>query len=333
MALNTTQQIYESVKQCKRPLITFKKDANIDMLASSLALGLWLKKLDKQAEIVCDGFETPKNLDFLPLSSIKTELENLRKFVISLDISETKVDKFSYKVADDKLHIFITPKDGGFSKDQVTCNNSNYKYDLIFTLNSPDLESLAKIYENNPDFFFHTPIINICNLPENEYYGQLNCVNLTATSICEILYHLMNEIDPTLIDENIATYLLTGMIDKTKSFRDEKVTPRSLNIASELIACGAEREQIIKSLYQTKSVNTLKLWGIVLNQLKTDEQQKIAWSYVTAENFKQTESSSRDLIEVIDELITSIPTIELTTIFFPNWQWDNQLRCQSRKRH
>jgi len=317
MALNTTQQIYESVKQCTKPLITLKKDHNTDIIASSLALALWLKKLDKPAEIVCDNFNAPENLGFLTSPSIiKNELTHLRKFVISLDISENKIDKFSYKTENKKLNIYLTPKTGSFSKEDVSCSNSNFKYDLIFTLNTPDLESLKNIYEKNPDFFFNTPIINVCNLPENEHFGELNLIKLKSTSISEILYDLFNEIDPTLIDETIATCLLTGMIDKTKSFRDEKVTPKSLNIASELVAQGAKRDKIIKNLYQTKSVGTLKLWGAVLNRLQTNQNQKIAWSSVTAEDFKQTNTSSKHLTEVIDELITSIPTIEMTAIFF-----------------
>lgn len=322
MALNNTQQIYETVKQSKNPLITFKSEFNTDILASSLALALWLKKLDKKADIACHNFDIPENLDFLPFSDIiQKELKNLRKFVISLDVSDIKVDKFSYKVADDKLNLFITPKNGEFSKNHVSCNNAEYKYDLIFTVNTPDLESLANVYENNSDFFYNTPIINICNLPENESYGQLNHIKLTATSISEILYDVLNDIDPSLVDESIATCLLTGMIDQTKSFRDVKVTPKSLNIASKLVATGAQRDQIIKNLYQTKSVGTLKLWGTVLSHLQTDDKQKIAWSYVTGEDFKKTKSSSRNLVEVIDELITSIPTVELSAIFF---QLDDQ---------
>jgi len=321
MALNTTQQIYESVKQSKSPLITFKKEFNTDILASSIAIALWLKKLDKKAEIVCHNFAIPENMGFLPLTDIiKKELNNLRKFVIDLDISETEVDKFSYKVEGDKLRIFITPKNGEFSNDQVALKNSNYKHDLIFTLNTPDLESLSEIYETNPDFFYNTPIVNVCNLPENEHYGQINMVSLTATSISEILYDLFYDIDSALVDEHIATALLTGMIDQTKSFKDSKVTPKSLNIASQLVAAGAQREDIIKNLYQTKKVSTLKLWGTILNKLQTDDKQKIAWSRVTSEDFKATRTTSKDLIDIIEELITSIPTIELSAIFF---QTDN----------
>lgn len=280
-------------------------------------MALWLKKLDKQAEIVCHDFSIPENLRFLPLTDIiKKELNNLRKFVISLDISETDVDKFSYKVIDNKLRIYITPKKGEFNPEQVDIRNTDYKHDLIFTLNTPDLESLSNIYEGSPDFFYNTPIINICNLPENEHYGQINLVTMTATSISEILYDLINEIDSALVDESIATCLLTGMIDKTKSFKHQKVTPKSLNIASQLVAAGAEREQIIKNLYQTKKVSTLKLWGSILNKLQTDDKQKIAWSFVKPEDFKTTRTSSKDLIDIIEELITSIPSIELTAIFF-----------------
>ncbi|HUT22355.1 MAG TPA: hypothetical protein VMX18_03020 [Candidatus Bipolaricaulota bacterium] len=317
MALNATQQFYENVKQSKNPLILFKKDFNADIIASSLALALWLKKTNKPVELACDDFSAPQNLNFLPWSgSIKKEIDNPRQFIINLDVTETPVEKFSYKKDDGKLQIFITPKAGEISKENLDCAQSAYKHDLIFTINTPDLESLGKIYENHLNFFYNTPIINICNLPENELYGQLNVVNLTATSVAEILHDVFEKIDRSLIDEDIATCLLTGMIAATKSFRHEKVTPRSLGIASQLIASGAKRELIIKNLYQTKTVNTLKLWGLLLNNLETDASQKIAWSFVTAEDFKKSNASTKDLIEVIEELIVTVPTVEFTAIFF-----------------
>jgi hypothetical protein len=163
------------------------------------------------------------------------------------------------------------------------------------------------MYEMNTDFFYHTPIINIDHTPANDHFGQVNLVNVTATSVSEIVFELIKDWGENILDEYIATNLLTGMISKTKSFQSGSVTPRSLAVASHLISQGARREDIVKNLYQSKQISTLKLWGRALSQLEADSEHKIVWSLLTPEDFTQAGASEKDLPDVIDELIINTP--------------------------
>ena len=158
--------------------------------------------------------------------------------------------------------------------------------------------------------------MNIDHNIDNEHYGQLNIIDIKSTSISEIIYDLILQIDSRLLDDQIATYLLTGMIEKTNSFKTSNITPHSLQIASELIAAGAQRENIIQNLYQTKSVNTIKLWGKVLTQLQLNRNEKMVWAVIQNSDFQNTSTSHKDLYGIIDELIPNIPTIEITVLFF-----------------
>ncbi|EKD89123.1 MAG: hypothetical protein ACD_34C00185G0001, partial [uncultured bacterium] len=110
-----------------------------------------------------------------------------------------------------------------------------------------------------------------------------------------------------MLDEYIATNLLTGIISKTKSFKTNTVTPRSLAIASHLIASGARREDIVKNLYQTKTLPSLKLWGRALAQLQSDPDRKIVWSTIHQTDFTETGTTPHELDQVIDELIINTP--------------------------
>lgn len=317
MALTETQQLYEAIKNSQSALITFGREHNVDTISSSLALSLLLKKLDKDNEIVGPNFKLPKNLSFLPNSNnINQNIRNLRKFIISLDVSKTPLDRLDYKIENNRLNIQLEPKNGIYNQEDLKTFNTDFKHNLAFVLNTPDLESLGTLYEENTDFFYHIPIINIDHATENEHFGHYNLINVTSTSIAEILFEIIEKIDIALLDEEIATCLLTGMIDKTKSFKIPQVTPKSLNIASQLIAIGARRDDIIKNLYQTKSINTLKLWGRVLLKLQTSNNQKFAWSQITNQDFKQTKTNAQDLRQVIDEMIANIPTVELTALIY-----------------
>ena len=66
------------------------------------------------------------------------------------------------------------------------------------------------------------------------------------------------------ITKEVATALLTAMIDSTRSFTSDSVKPHTLKTASKLMALGADRQYIIHNLYRTKTIGSLKLWGQAL---------------------------------------------------------------------
>lgn len=317
MALNEVQQITEAIRKSHHILITFRKDFTTDAVASALALYLILKKQDKLVDIICSDFILPDNLKFLPQNNnIKNNFSSLQKFVINVDTSKNKIDEFSYDLEKDKLKIYITPKAGAFKKEDLKAESSEYKYDLIITLDTPDLESLGIIYQNFTEFFYNTTIINIDHNPENEHYGQINFTNMNAVATAEILFGLINDINKNLIDADIATCLMAGLISKTRSFKTNNVTPKTLDIASKLLSAEANRESIIKSLYRSRHLSTLNLWGRVLARLKSHNNNKLIWSLLTENDFVEAGANQNDLPDVIDELISFIPGVEVAILIY-----------------
>lgn len=317
MGKTPIKQTIDLIGKSNNLIIGLPNNPSTDAVASGLAMFLVLEKLGKKVKVVCSGFNLPPQHQFLPKSKeIVSDLTALRKFVISLDVSRTKVQELSYDISNNKkLDIFITPKNGFFEERDVTTSASAYEYDAIIILDTPDLEGLGKIYDDNTEFFYHTPIINIDHNPANEYFGEINIVNLVATSTSEIIFELLKELD-TGLDEYVATSLLTGIISKTKSFQTTSVTPRSLAISSYLIENGARRDDIIKNLYRTKSINTLKLWGRALARLKTEQNGKIVWSLLNKRDFDKSNAKEADLEGVIDELIINTPDAEVVVILY-----------------
>jgi len=315
--LTQEQQIFEQIKKANNILITFKQAWSGDAVASALALFLFLKKFGKTVEVAAEKSDSGKLYSFLPgYGEIKYELDNLRKFVISLDITNTKVNQLRYQKEENKLNFIISPKDGWFTEDDITTDASGFKYDLIITVSTPDLESLGRIYDNDTEFFYQTPIINLDHSSTNEGFGQINFIELTAVSTSEIIFSLLESYSRDLIDEDIATCLLAGMITETKSFKTNNVTPRALLTASQLMSLGARREEIVDHLYRSKSLNILKLWGRVLARLNSAAGDQLIWSILSQADFQKTQSTESDLNEVIDEMITSIPTAKVIALIF-----------------
>ncbi|MEA2088717.1 MAG: DHH family phosphoesterase [Patescibacteria group bacterium] len=324
--LETKEQIFAAIEKSSNILIIFRKNYNGDTIGSALSLSYFLQSIGKPVDVICDDFKIKDKFNFLPyIEDIKSGFQQDKKFVISLDTSKIEVDSLRYERKENSLDIIIEPKSGYFSKNDITAKEPELKYDLIFTINSPDLESLGKIFENHANFFYNTTIINIDHLPNNERFGQINLVELTASSTAEIIFFLLKkDKNDSKINEKIADLLLAGIIDSTNSFKSMSVTAKTLTVVAELIALGANREKIIENLHQVYSVDNLKLWGRILARLKEDVSGKLVWSLVTNEDFVKTNTNESYLRGVIDDLIINMPTVKLAVLFFQDA--DNKIK-------
>jgi len=308
------QQILETIDKSEHILIVFNRAWSGDAVASALALRLWLLKRGKKVEVAASEPTAASMYSFLPgFSFIKPRLENLRKFIISLNITNAKVAQIEYQLEKEKLDFIISPKDGFFTNKDISSRSSGFSYDLIIALDTPDLESLGEIYDTDTAFFFETTLINIDHQASNDNYGQINLVNVNAVAATEILYGLF-EAKKEDIDPEIATCLLAGLIAETKSFKTANVTPRTLAIAADLIVHEARREEIINAVYRSRHINVLKLWGSVLMNLQSAFDNRIVWSMIRSEDFKATETKPENLIDVIDELIVSMPQAQVIVL-------------------
>lgn len=314
MVLSEEQQIKDLVGRAKNILIITKRDPSGDSVGSMLALYLILGKLDKDVTVVAHG--TPNLLyNFLPnFQHITSELSSTRDFIISLNISNAQVGEFSYRIEGDQLKIYIQPKKGSFDPKDVTSATAKPKYDLVVSLNCPDFAYMGKLYEENTDFFYATPVINLDHRANNENYGNVNLIDLTATSTAEILYRLAREWGDNLITEDIATCLLTGIIADTNSFQNERTTPQSFQVASELIAAGADQQTIIQRLYRTKTLATLKLWGRLLARIQYDPDHRLVWTLADVPDFTKAGAKPADLEGIAEELIANSPEAEIILI-------------------
>lgn len=328
MSLNEDQQLQSIIQKSRHILITFPPHDSGEAVGSALALKLFLEKQNKQVDIVSDNFVLPKNLNFLPeANKIKSELNHLQKFIIKVDVNNAPIDTISYDVKDGVLSIYLTPRSGLITKNELRTAQSTYKYDSIITINSPDKESLGGIFLNNTDLFFRTPVINIDTRPNNEHYGQINLVNLTAAGSNEIVYEILKQSGDNIITPEIATALLTSLIISTQSFKSANVNPNTLNYASKLMTLGGNREKIVHELYQTRSLVTLKIWGDALSKIKHYYNSKLVTTTITRQDFLRAGGEESDILDLGEELITTAPEAELILVIYESPTEDNLVKA------
>jgi phosphoesterase RecJ-like protein len=313
MELSPKQQFIDLINKSTNPLILTHQRPDGDALGSLLALQMVLKKMGKQVSAICVD-PVPQVFSFLPDANIiSQEFSGTRDFVISVDASTVKPDKIFYKVEDDKLNIVITPKQGQFKHEMVTIADGNFKYDLIIVLDSTDPERLGISFEGNPDLFYETPVINIDHHPGNDYFGAVNIVDLTATSTSEILVSLIEALGQKF-DEDMATALLTGITTDTGSFQNANTTPKSLTIAAQLVAAGGRQQEIVRNIYKTRSLSTLRLWGLVLSNMKQESEGRFIWSVLSMANFAEAGAKEDESNGVIDELLKTASGVDFALL-------------------
>lgn len=315
MALTTYQQIFKAIERSKNVLIAFRQHWSVDALASSLALAAVLRKMEKAHTVVASGFTVPAHLTFLShADAVKPGLEALRKFLISLNLHGNEVEEFTYDIVEGKLVVSITPRRGFFNPEDVGTGSSEWRYDLVITVDTPDLDALGTVYTENAEFFYKTPVINIDHAAHNEHYGSINMVEVTSAATAEVIAQVLNAWDVKMLDETVATCLLAGITAETESFRLPSVTPQTLTLSSQLVSIGAQRELIVNNLYRTKTVDALKLWGRALARIKNDVLAQLVWSVIPRVDFERAGGTMKELAGVLDELMVAVPKTRLAAL-------------------
>lgn len=318
MALNPAQQAQELLTRATSILVVASASPSTDQLAAAVACGQFLQATDtkKAVDVVVPGFDAKDAPAFLKTESVRAEVGPLKALHVSLDVTKTPLSELMYDVKDGTLEITVVPKDKAWKPNEVKVRHGDYRYDLVVALGAADMASLGALARDNADFLHDTPVINIDCASANEYWGQVNLVDLNAVSVTELLFRFFEHWDRNKIDAALATALLAGMIANTKSFRTPNVTPKTLSMASALVARGAAREKIVTSLWRTRSVPTLKLWGRALTYLEHDEERALVWSVLTAQDFLECGAATESLDDVIDELLSYAPEAKTVALIY-----------------
>jgi len=302
MSLEPKEQLKKFLENSKEILILISENPSADAVGSAWALYHFLEK-KKIAPTIAFSNHLSSKFTFLPKPErIVNEISGARDLILSFDVSKNNITNIRHERIDGKVNIHITPERGAINPKDFSFILAKYKYDLVIVIACSDLEKLGALYVKNPDLFFEVPVVNIDCKSENDNFGQINLIDVTASSCSEIVRQAMEAIDPSFVDKNVATCLLTGIIGATNSFQDKNTTPRAFAAAARLMDQGADQQEIIRWLYKTHPLHVLKLWGRAMAKINWENETKLAWSAISVEDFVQSRASAQDLPLILDEL-------------------------------
>lgn len=312
------QTAMHMLEQHQRLLIIPHANVDPDGLSSALACFQMFQQMGKDVTVICPDTK-PESLSFLPgFEKLEQEIKENKDFIVTINLEEgVEVDKLRYTVEDHRVNIIVVPKKGRIQKQQIGLGEGEPKYDLLVIVDTADLALLGTLYKDHSDLFAEVPILNIDHHISNTQYGQLHLIDPTAASATEVLYSWFMQVPQfaSRLTPDIATLLLTGLITDTRSFQNPNTTPRSLEVAAELLEKGARQQEIIQHIYKTKPLSTLKIWGRALNRIQIDAAAHIVWSTVSKEDLAEMGATSKETHGILDELISTIPDADVHVLF------------------
>ncbi|HKR82265.1 MAG TPA: hypothetical protein VJR27_04690 [Candidatus Saccharimonadales bacterium] len=239
------QQIVDRLKQANNILVTVKSNPTVDHLAACIALTLALNKLGKHATAVFSG-SVPSTIEFLqPEKTIEKNTDSLRDFIIALD--KSKADKLRYKVEDKVVKIFITPYKTSINERDLEFSQGDFNVDVVIALGVHQQNDLDQAITSHGRILHDATVVSV-NVEAGPNLGSINWTKPNASSLSELVVEVMDGLDKTLLDGQIATAALTGIVAETDRFSNNRTSPQTMSISAELMAVGANQQLVATKL-------------------------------------------------------------------------------------
>lgn len=251
---NARQQIVDAIKSTDNILVTVSSNPTVDELSAALGLTIILNNLDKRASAVFSGL-IPPAISFLePNKTFEPTAGSLRDFIIALD--KEKADHLRYKVEGDVVKIFITPYRRMLTEKDLVFSQGDYNVELVIALGVTDQNHLDKALDAQGKILHSASIITVSSGQTGSTLGSLDWHDATASSLSEMIVGLSDllKMDKSLLDQQIATALLTGIVSATDRFSNDKTTSRSMTMAAQLMAAGANQQLIAAKLEEAHDI-------------------------------------------------------------------------------
>lgn len=155
-------------------------------------------------------------------------------------------------------------------------------------------------------------VVNIDHHKSNTLFANFNYVYPDASSVGEIMYFFVTGF--TKIDSDIAKCIYTAIITDTGSIGYSNTNPVCLKILARLIQIGVKPDYIRRRVFDIKSLEYIKLLGLVLNTLEIFDDGRIACLYVTEQMMKKTNAKDEDTAGLIN-YARDIEDVEVAILF------------------
>ena len=155
-------------------------------------------------------------------------------------------------------------------------------------------------------------VLNIDHHHDNTRFGDVNLVDVEASSTAEIVHRLGRELGARLTPE-IASALYVGLVTDTGRFMYENTNVGAHRMAAELIEAGVDVQDIYRRLYERVPLEKLKLISRALEKVERRPDCALAVTYIAAEDYAAT-GATEVLTEGVIDFVRAIEGTEVAAV-------------------
>ena len=245
-----TDQVAEKIKHGTNILIALSKDPNLDEISAAIALAIILDQQKKHVTAIYSG-KTPNALEFLkPEETFQKDTSSLQDFIIALN--KSKADHLTYQIDGDYVKIFITPYKRQVTKEDLEYSYGDYNVDLVIVFNVNAGSEIDSALSEYGRIMHDATAINITSGVPG-HFADLEWSDPSKSSVCEMVYDLINVLAIDNISQEVATALLTGILSATERFANNRTKPTTMAVASKLMEAGADQQLISSNILKPES--------------------------------------------------------------------------------
>jgi phosphoesterase RecJ-like protein len=200
-------------------------------------------------------------------------------------------------------------------------------FDLVIALDAGELRRFGSLYVRHQAFLEHARILNIDHHISSDGCGEVNIVDPSAAATAEVLVLFQQQAHLPLPRE-AALCLLTGLITDTCSFQFTNTTPRSLEVAAELLRHDVITETVVQPIYRERSLAQARLQAAIIDNARTSCEGRLIWSWATNETLEQA-GATPELDDNSSGLLRDIAGVQIAA-FFKNYETPDVTRLSLR---
>jgi bifunctional oligoribonuclease and PAP phosphatase NrnA len=190
----------------------------------------------------------------------------------------------------------------------IVCDSANLGFDKL-------VDTLAE----------NQAVVLIDHHPDISVQGDVVMIDEAYSSSSEILY-LFFEAVQAKITKSMATMLLMGILFDTGGFQHPNVSPRVLEISSDLMKKGAPLAKITQIIFTHHNIGALKLWGRAFEKARFNEKSGMLVTAVTQEDVEECHASPEDIYQVAS-ILSAVPDAKFALVLS---QRDGAVRASLR---
>ena len=247
---DAVSKVADKIQHSTNILIALSKDPNVDEISAAIALAFVLDQQKKHVTAIYSG-QTPNALEFLrPEETFQKDISGLQDFIIALN--KSKADHLIYQVEGDYVKILITPYKGQIKKEDLEYSYSDYNVDLVIVFNVNSGSEIDSALSEYGRIMHDAMAINITSSVPGRF-ADLEWSDPSKSSVCEMVYDLLGELEIDNTPQEVATALLTGILSATERFSNNRTKPTTMAVASKLMEAGADQQLISSNILKAET--------------------------------------------------------------------------------